>query len=100
VPLSRALWPGARTWYTATNHGSLSTDSEVLAALIELLQAGDTARLTTTAPPANPKVRSVSDAELRRHARHKIDWDTLSLDSRRRILEPVISPEFAARADD
>jgi pimeloyl-ACP methyl ester carboxylesterase len=100
VPLARALWPGARTWYSATNHGALSTDTEVLSALIELLQSGDTARLSTSAPPSPAQSRTVSDSELRRHARTKLEWDTLSLESRRRILEPIFTAEFAARADD
>jgi pimeloyl-ACP methyl ester carboxylesterase len=100
VPLARALWPGARTWYSATNHGALSTDTEVLSALIELLQTGDTARLSTSAPPPAAQSRTVSDSDLRRHAQTKLEWDALSLESRRRILEPIFTAEFAARTDD
>jgi len=37
-----------------------------------------------------------TDAELRAVALRKVQWETLSLDSRRRILEPVLSPEFLA----
>jgi len=33
---------------------------------------------------------------LRAIALRKVQWDTLSLESRRRILDPVISPEFLA----
>jgi hypothetical protein len=36
----------------------------------------------------------VTDSELRAAAIHKVHWDRLSLDSRRRILDPVITPEF------
>jgi hypothetical protein len=67
----------------------------VLAAVADILKSGDTRRLRTTAPLA-PDVapRTVTDDELRAIALRKVQWETLSLDSRRRILEPVISPEF------
>jgi pimeloyl-ACP methyl ester carboxylesterase len=95
VPLSRALWPGARAWYTAENHGALTNNSVVLAALVDILKTGETQRLGTAAPAPPQAVRRVTDDELRRAAARKVQWDALSLDSRRRILEPVISPEFA-----
>lgn len=96
VPLARALWAGADTWFAEENHGALTTNNEVLAALTSILKEGRTARLSTTRPaPATEVVRTVTDRELRAAAIHKVQWDRLSLDSRRRILEPVITPEFA-----
>ena len=57
----------------------------------------DTRRLRSTAPRASDAAsRTVSDDELRAIRLRKVQWDTLSLDSRRRILEPVLSPEFLA----
>ena len=54
-------------------------------------------RLSTQPPaPSEEVVRRVTDAELRAHATGKVRWESLSLDSRRRLLEPVISPEFEA----
>ena len=38
--------------------------------------------------------RRVSEAALRRVAPHKVRWQQLSADARRRLLEPVVSPEF------
>ena len=36
----------------------------------------------------------MSEAALRRVAPHKVQWQHLSPDARRRLLEPVVSPEF------
>ncbi len=95
VPLALAQWPGARTWYIAETHGELTNNNAVLAAIDDLLKVGHTRRLADHPPPANPaSVRQVDDAMLRIDAAHKVRWESLSLDSRRRILEPVISPEF------
>jgi pimeloyl-ACP methyl ester carboxylesterase len=96
VPLSRALWADARTWYVSSeNHGTLSTSTAVLTALIDILREGATARLSTELPERIEHTsRRITDADLRRHAARKVDWDTLSLESRRRILEPIFTPEF------
>ena len=39
-------------------------------------------------------MRQVSETALRRVAPHKVKWQHLSPDARRRLLEPVVSPEF------
>jgi pimeloyl-ACP methyl ester carboxylesterase len=96
VPLERALWEGADTWFVQENHGALTNNNEVLAAVTNLLKEGKTSRLSTTRPvPASDIVRTITDAELRAAATHKVLWDRLTLDSRRRILEPIITPEFS-----
>jgi pimeloyl-ACP methyl ester carboxylesterase len=97
VPLARAQWSDAATWFVKENHGALTQNDVVLAAVADILKSGDTRRLRTTAPRA-PDVapRRVTDDELRAIALRKVQWEMLSLDSRRRILEPVISPEFLA----
>jgi pimeloyl-ACP methyl ester carboxylesterase len=96
VPLSRAQWSDAATWFVSENHGALTQNDVVLAAVADILKTGDTHRLRTTAPRAPEASRTVTDAELRAIALRKVQWETLSLDSRRRILEPVLSPEFLA----
>lgn len=97
VPLSSAQWRGARSWYVAENHGALTNNNSVLAALDDILRSGDTQRLPDR-PPATDRasVRRISDSELRLEACEKVRWESLSLDSRRRILEPVITSEFRA----
>jgi len=97
VPLARAQWSDAATWYVSENHGALTQHDVVLAAVADILKTGDTRRLRTTAPHAPEAApRMTTDAELRAIALRKVQWETLSLDSRRRILEPVLSPEFLA----
>jgi hypothetical protein len=96
VPLERAQWSDAATWFVSENHGALTQNDVVLAAVADILKTGDTHRLRTTAPRATEVSRTVTDAELRAIAIRKVQWETLSLDSRRRILEPVLSPEFLA----
>ena len=97
VPLSRARWNDAATWFVTENHGALTQNDLVRAAVADILKSGDTRRLRTTSPHA-PEVapRTVTDSEMRAIALRKVQWESLSLDSRRRILEPVLSPEFLA----
>lgn len=97
VPLARACWEGARTWYARENHGALSTNGSVLSALIDILRDGDTAKLDASPPVrSSGAVRRVTDADFRRHAIEKVEWEGLTVDSRRRILEPIFTPEFVA----
>ena len=97
VPTQRAHWRGAPTWYVAENHGALTQNDAVLAAIADLLGTGETARLTMRAPTlATAVVRRITDGELRSRATGKVRWEALSIDSRRRILDPVITPEFDA----
>jgi pimeloyl-ACP methyl ester carboxylesterase len=95
VPLPLARWRGAKTWFVAENHGALTQNNTVLAAVDELLRHGDTQRLSDRAPTADRSdERDVRESDLRRDAVRKVRWDELSLDSRRRILDPVLTPEF------
>jgi len=101
VPVSRALWSGARTWFAEEKHGALTHNDTVIAAVIDLLRTGDCERLHSQIPKtAAEEVRRLTDQDLRAATRTKVPWDTLSLDSRRRILEPVISPEFRDASRD
>jgi pimeloyl-ACP methyl ester carboxylesterase len=100
VPLARARWTDAATWYVNENHGALTKNDLVLAAVADILKTGDTRRLRTTAPKTAVAVsRAVTEDELRAIAVRKVQWDTLSLDSRRQILDPVLSTEFLASKD-
>jgi pimeloyl-ACP methyl ester carboxylesterase len=95
VPLALASWPNARAWYAEESHGGLTNNNVVLSAVIDLLKSDTTRRLAQSAPvSARNGLRVTNDRELRKQATRKVVWDGLSLDSRRRILEPVISPEF------
>ncbi|AMN48372.1 hypothetical protein ACG33_14955 [Steroidobacter denitrificans] len=99
VPSSRALWKGARTWFVEEMHGALTTNDDVIATVADLLGTGRCGRLGTQPPPqSGDATRYTSDRELRREIAHKVNWDDLSPDTRRRILEPVVSAEFRAPA--
>jgi pimeloyl-ACP methyl ester carboxylesterase len=95
VPSRLALWPPANTWYVQESHGPLTNNDTVLAAVVEILRSSSTRLLSRHAPKHDEACTRVStDRELRQNAVRKVHWESLSLDTRRRILEPVISPEF------
>lgn len=95
VPRSRAQWADAATWFVNESHGALTQNDAVIGAVIDILRSGTTDRLLSQPSSTTAVRRIVSDRDLRQLATHKVQWETLSLDSRRRILEPVISAEFA-----
>ena len=73
VPLSRARWGEAATWFVQENHGALTQHDVVLAAIADILKSGDTHRLRTTAPrPPDIAPRTVTDDDLRAAALHKV----------------------------
>jgi pimeloyl-ACP methyl ester carboxylesterase len=98
VPLAMAVLPGNQAWYVPEKHGGLPNNGRVISAVVDLLRTGSTRRLPTTlrAPKrgARPPARTISEAALRRVAPQKVRWQDLSPDARRRLLEPVVSPEF------
>jgi pimeloyl-ACP methyl ester carboxylesterase len=95
VPSRLAMWHSAKTWYVQEAHGPLTNNDTVLAALVDILRASSTRLLSTQAPRLDDtSVRLSTDRELRQNAIRKVHWESLSLDTRRRILEPVVSPEF------
>ena len=95
VPLALAVRPGERAWYVGEKHGGLPNNGRVIAAVVDLLRTGETQRLSSAASRTRSRaVRQVSESVLRRVAPHKVKWQHLSPDARRRLLEPVVSPEF------
>jgi len=102
VPVVLAQLPGQASWFIAEKHGGLPNNGRVIAAVADLLRSGDTARLPAAAASARRQAeRIVSESALRRIAPRKLRWQSLSLDARRRLLEPVVSPEFhGAVAED
>jgi pimeloyl-ACP methyl ester carboxylesterase len=95
VPLRLATLPGAKHWFVSEQHGGLPNHGKVIAAVADLLRTGRTKRLpASTRRLAARATRTVSESVLRRVAPRKLHWQDLSPDARRRLLEPVISPEF------
>lgn len=98
VPTALALLPGQAAWFVAEKHGGLPNNGRVIAATIDLLRSGTTSRLPASFRRARRDARRrVAESELRRVAPRKVRWQSLSLDARRRLLEPVVSPEFHGR---
>jgi hypothetical protein len=50
VPLDARAVGDAATWFVNENHGALTQNDVVLAAVADILKDGDTRRLRTTAP--------------------------------------------------
>ena len=95
VPLRLATLPGAAHWYVAEKHGGLPNNGKVISAAVDLLRTGDTDRLPTSIRRSRAKAaRVVTESVMRRVAPRKVRWQDLSADARRRLLEPVVSPEF------
>ncbi len=95
VPLSLAVRPGEHAWYVGEKHGGLPNNGRVIAAVVDLLRDGTTKRLAANASRVrSSETRRVTEGTLRRVAPHKVRWQQLSPDARRRLLEPVVSPEF------
>ncbi len=99
VPRALAEWPRARTWFTEESHGGLTNNAQVGATVADLLMTGDTTRLPTArSRKRHVVVGKIRDSTLRRSVTGKVRWTDLSLEARRKILEPVISPEFHGQA--
>ena len=79
---------------SAEKHGGLPNNGRVISAVVDLLREGTTERLPAAHRAGTRKVRTVAESTLRRVAPHKVRWQDLSPDARRRLLEPVVSPEF------
>ncbi len=101
VPLALAGLAGSRSWYVAEKHGGLPNNGRVISAVVDLLRTGETSRLPTSLRRTRAAVsRHVSETALRRVAPQKVRWQSLSADARRRLLEPVVSPEFHGGVPD
>ena len=100
VPLQLAMLPGASHWFVAEKHGGLPNNGKVISAVVDLLRTGTTDRLPASTRRASRASRVVTETALRRVAPRKLRWQDLSPDARRRLLEPVISPEFHGAVPD
>ncbi len=100
VPRALAELPGTRAWYAAEKHGGLPNNGKVISAVVDLLRDGTTQRLPASHRARVRGQRTVAESVLRRVAPHKLRWQDLSPDARRRLLEPVVSPEFHGAVPD
>ncbi len=94
MPLALAQVRGSKAWFVAEAHGGLPNNGKVIEAVVDLLRDGTTKRLPGSHRTASRAGRMVPESVLRRVAPRKVRWQDLSPDARRRLLEPVVSPEF------
>lgn len=99
VPAVLATLPGACNYYAAVAHSELPRNRDVLAALVDLLESGTTARLASHWSPARAPLVQVGEARLRRTHLRKIDWAALTPAQRREYLEHLNDPPQFARTD-
>lgn len=93
VPLDFAELPGTTTYYIEESHGSLPNNGTVAAAVIDLLQTGETKRLRASWDRSRTRARRVvSEDDLRIDPYAGRRLGKLSLEDRRRIIEEVASP--------
>lgn len=96
VPGVSAHWPGAQHWHVDEAHGQLPRHSAVCQAVVDLLLQETTTQLRMQTPATSLSIIECSERELRQQLNGKLRWDALPLNERRDLLEPVISPVFAA----
>ncbi|MGB8326704.1 MAG: hypothetical protein WCE48_03900 [Steroidobacteraceae bacterium] len=102
VPLALALLNGVPARFTAVAHSDLPKHSAVIAAVCDLVATGATRRLDARPRVQRAATQTITDADLRRMLRTKIDWAGLTADERRRFLDrlneiPVMSPRRTRR---
>jgi pimeloyl-ACP methyl ester carboxylesterase len=92
VATASALLPGARSYFTDAAHSELARDARVARAVADVLRAGSTRRLSTRWTPAREVQARISDRQLRRTQRAKVNWSTLSPEARRDFLQSLNQP--------
>jgi len=92
VPAVSAELPGARNHYTTAAHSDLTRDPTVAAAVTDLLLTGTTAHLPSKWKSTSVVQATISDQQLRRMHREKVDWAALEPDERRIFLENLNEP--------
>jgi pimeloyl-ACP methyl ester carboxylesterase len=97
VPLSLACLPGGRTYYVAEGHTELPSNSDVIAAIRDLLARGVTKRLASRHRPSRATPRVVRERDLRSTETMAHDWDALDVTTQRGLLEGIVFPGPPAR---
>lgn len=92
VPTISAALPGAPTHYASVAHSDLTRDSDIAAAVVDLLRRGTTRRLPTRWTSSSLAEARVTDRELRRTDAGKVDWAALEPEERRLFLQNLNEP--------
>jgi pimeloyl-ACP methyl ester carboxylesterase len=92
VPAVSAGLPGARNHYTLAAHSDLTRDPTVAAAVTDLLLTGRTKHLPSKWKSKSVVQATITDQQLRRMHKDKVDWAALEPDQRRVFLENLNEP--------
>ncbi|GAC1696644.1 MAG: hypothetical protein PVS2B3_07810 [Steroidobacteraceae bacterium] len=92
VPAASAALHGIRGYFARVAHSNLTRDRQVGAAVVDLLRHGATARLPGNWRGTSRARAQVSDAQLRRRHAAKVNWGTLSPETRRVFLQNLNEP--------
>ena len=92
VPAISAALPGASTYYVPVAHSDLTRDPLVAAAVVDLVRKGTTRRLTPKWANGSAAQALISDHQLRRTHREKVDWTDLEPEERRVFLQTLNEP--------
>jgi pimeloyl-ACP methyl ester carboxylesterase len=92
VAVLRATLPGAHNYYLRCEHSELPRNELVAGAVIDLMRTGRTRRLPRRMIVARARHTQVSDADLRRAFKLKVDWSRLSSAERRRYFIRLNAP--------
>jgi pimeloyl-ACP methyl ester carboxylesterase len=92
VPAVSAGLPGARNHYTLVAHSDLTRDPTVAQAVIDLLLTGTTTHLPSKWKSKSIVQATITDQQLRRMHKGKVDWAALEPDQRRVFLENLNEP--------
>ena len=92
VPADSAALEGTITYFTSTGHSDLTRDAHVGSAIVELLRKGSTKRLPSRWMSNSRAQVRVTERELRRTHRDKVDWASLTPAQRRDFLQNLNEP--------
>jgi pimeloyl-ACP methyl ester carboxylesterase len=91
VPVEMARLPGAPAYYVRENHASMPANSLVCSAVVDLLRTGTTRQLSRRWTN-KPGERPISESALRQSDVQKFDWEALSAQERRLLLQGLVLP--------
>ena len=92
VPAASAAIPGPRNYFAAVPHSELTRDPVVAAAIADLLRHGTTRRLPARWLSQSRAEAHITDRQLRRLHRDKVDWAGLEPQQRREFLQGLNEP--------
>ena len=93
VPVALAQLPGAVTYYIEESHGSLPNNFAAQSAVIDLLQTGETKRLSTFWDRDRASVQRITEQQLRQLASTDVrPVEEMGAVDRRNVISSLVAP--------